>query len=141
MFVNCVSSCESDASCTSSCNREFFACNDECPCHENCPDGCEGCEHYLCIEGTTTVPTTTTEEYDVDNQNVLILNNYVQKNYPIMVNFKGELQDDLFFTEGPNIEVQGGCSVKFRGEYWFFGGKGPNSRQVVVIKSSSNGTV
>ena len=37
---------------------------------------------------------------DVDKMNVLILNNHVAKNYPKMVNFKGEVQDDLFFTQG-----------------------------------------
>ena len=37
---------------------------------------------------------------DADKMNVLILNNYVAKNYPKMVNFKGEVQDDLFFTQG-----------------------------------------
>ena len=37
---------------------------------------------------------------DFDKMNVLILNNYVAKNYPKMVNFKEEVQDDLFFTQG-----------------------------------------
>ena len=66
-----------------------------------------------------------------DNLNVLILNNYVSNNFPKMVNFKGEEQDDLFFIQGRDTDIQYGCSTKFRGEFWTFGGRGaPYKNQV-----------
>ena len=66
-----------------------------------------------------------------DNLNVLILNNYVSNNFPKMVNFKGEEQNDLYFVQGRDTDIQYGCSTKFRGEFWTFGGRGaPNKNQV-----------
>ena len=48
-----------------------------------------------------------------------------------MVNFKGEEQDDLFFIQGRDTDIQYGCSTKFRGEFWTFGGRGaPYKNQV-----------
>ena len=73
-----------DAECSSGCSRELVACADACPCHPGCPNGCdEECENPICDE----------EPVDVDNQNVLIINNYVSNNYPLMVNFKEKLHE------------------------------------------------
>merc|ERR1711953_45603 len=124
-FTACLNACGSDSSCTSTCNRDFFTCSDACPCNPNCPNGCDGsCQHPLCTGITTTLPTTTTEPSDDDNLNVLILNNYVANNFPKMVNFKGEEQNDLYFVQGRDTDIQYGCSTKFRGEFWTFGGRG-----------------
>ena len=160
--MTCIGACESDQTCTSTCNRDFFACSDACPCNTDCPAGCDGsCQHPLCTGATTTLPTTTSEPYDEgkgsidqnltvsgqkprtktkkvqkcipdkDNLNVLILNNYVSNNFPKMVNFKGEEQNDLYFVQGRDTDIQYGCSTKFRGEFWTFGGRGaPNKNQV-----------
>ena len=46
---NCLSNCLSgDASCENICIREGFACIDGCPCHIDCPGGCEGCSNDIC---------------------------------------------------------------------------------------------
>ena len=131
-FTACLNACGSNSSCTSTCNRDFFTCSDACPCNPNCPNGCDGsCQHPLCTGITTTLPTTTTEPSDDDNLNVLILNNYVANNFPKMVNFKGEEQNDLYFVQGRDTDIQYGCSTKFRGEFWTFGGRGaPYKNQV-----------
>ena len=131
-FTSCLNACGSDSTCTSTCNRDFFTCSDACPCNPDCPNGCDGsCQHPLCTGITTTLPTTTTEPYDDDNFNVLILNNYVVTNYPKMVNFKGEEQKDLYFVQGRDTDIQYGCSTKFRGEFWTFGGRGATYKNQV----------
>ncbi|CAG5104554.1 Oidioi.mRNA.OKI2018_I69.chr1.g1330.t1.cds [Oikopleura dioica] len=37
-----------DASCETTCNREFLLCIDDCPCGENCENGCENCPSSFC---------------------------------------------------------------------------------------------
>ena len=72
-----------DAECSSGCSRELVACADACPCHPGCPNGCdEECQNPVCDE----------DPVDEDEQNVLILNNYVSNNYPLMVNFKAQFK-------------------------------------------------
>merc|ERR1711911_510389 len=48
ILVQCTIGCESDSVCISNCAREEAKCIDSCPCHTECFDGCEGCDHYLC---------------------------------------------------------------------------------------------
>ena len=44
---------------------------------------------------------------------------------------KGEEQDDLFFVQGRDTDIQYGCSTKFRGEFWTFGGRGAQHKNQV----------
>merc|ERR1712131_12458 len=48
ILVQCTIGCESDSVCISNCAREEAKCIDSCPCHTECYDGCDGCDHYLC---------------------------------------------------------------------------------------------
>ena len=48
ILVQCTIGCENDSVCISECAREEAKCIDACPCHTECFDGCEGCDHYLC---------------------------------------------------------------------------------------------
>ena len=47
---------------------------------------------------------------------------------------KGEEQDDLFFVQGRDTDIQYGCSTKFRGEFWTFGGRGAQYKNQVKLK-------
>ena len=72
---------------------------------------------------------------DVDKMNVLILNNYLARNYPKMVNFKGEIQDDLFFTQGKEEWKKHLLLYKLRsinwGSIWLFN---EISRWILVLR-------
>ncbi|CAG5109784.1 Oidioi.mRNA.OKI2018_I69.chr2.g4273.t1.cds [Oikopleura dioica] len=46
-FEECVESCET-SSCERSCLYEYTSCYVDCPCFENCPNGCDGCPNSLC---------------------------------------------------------------------------------------------
>ncbi|CAG5108118.1 Oidioi.mRNA.OKI2018_I69.chr1.g3641.t1.cds [Oikopleura dioica] len=48
-LLQCLSNCNSgDASCENACVREGFDCIDGCPCHIDCPGGCEDCPAEIC---------------------------------------------------------------------------------------------
>jgi len=46
-FSDCVDECSS-RNCVDDCKNSYFENLKDCPCHENCADGCEGCDHESC---------------------------------------------------------------------------------------------
>ena len=44
---SCQESCD-DVNCGTACIENLTACNDACPCMEDCPLGCLDCDHDMC---------------------------------------------------------------------------------------------
>ena len=38
--LQCIVDCANDTACVSTCNRDFLTCQSDCPCYDNCYDGC-----------------------------------------------------------------------------------------------------
>ena len=49
-LVDCVAKCNNDSICIANCGREESKCVNACPCHADCIDGCEECEHPFCTQ-------------------------------------------------------------------------------------------
>ena len=48
IYLTCIGNCpHGDYPCLADCNREYDASIKDCPCQENCPNGCP-CPNYLC---------------------------------------------------------------------------------------------
>ena len=47
MFVDCRNNC-SDHACENQCLIQLGECVSDCPCGQNCPNGCSDCDHPLC---------------------------------------------------------------------------------------------
>ena len=45
--MECQAAC-TDQNCQYMCVAEFGRCGPDCPCGENCPDGCAGCQSPFC---------------------------------------------------------------------------------------------
>ncbi|CBY20479.1 unnamed protein product [Oikopleura dioica] len=59
VYVDCRNDCI-DQSCDAKCSSEYTLCLNNCPCSINCPDGCTGCDYYLCENSTPSTATSTT---------------------------------------------------------------------------------
>ncbi|CAG5104020.1 Oidioi.mRNA.OKI2018_I69.chr1.g1053.t1.cds [Oikopleura dioica] len=46
-FIACKDAC-SESSCERTCLIEYTGCYADCPCYDNCPDGCTDCPHSIC---------------------------------------------------------------------------------------------
>ena len=44
----CLNQCQGNDSCNFNCDYSAAACTNSCPCFENCPAGCDGCETSFC---------------------------------------------------------------------------------------------
>ena len=89
VFLTCIENCaENDYACLSQCNREYDSNMRDCPCQENCPDGCP-CPSYSCPETTTQISTTTTTA--ALNKTVLVVNSYIGWMPAVRVSTKGSL--------------------------------------------------
>lgn len=51
IYLSCRDDCV-DQSCDVQCSSEYTLCLNNCPCSINCPDGCAGCDYYLCENST-----------------------------------------------------------------------------------------
>ncbi|CAG5076383.1 Oidioi.mRNA.OKI2018_I69.PAR.g8447.t1.cds [Oikopleura dioica] len=47
IYLQCSTNCD-NASCDVECSNQFKECGASCPCGENCPNGCAGCENDIC---------------------------------------------------------------------------------------------
>ena len=102
---DCLGYCDTnDVSCIQSCNRSYVESLKQCPCHEQCIDGCP-CPSYKC-------PT------------VLGLNtwNQIYTTDPQLINTDGD-QLSVAFEYDKDTEVDGSCSVLFNNQFFVFGGK------------------
>ena len=144
VYIECVGECNTDYSCSSQCAREFEAQTKNCPCKENCPNGCP-CTDYSCPDSTTTLSTTTkqttTEELRTTTKttttstaiptaksSILILSTYSYRdpNGPVITDSTGKVAyaGDVFnFEYGDQTDVYYGCSITYRGDFYVLGSK------------------
>ena len=54
IYLSCRDDCV-DQSCDAQCSSEYTLCLNNCPCSINCPDGCIGCDYYLCENSTVRI--------------------------------------------------------------------------------------
>ena len=113
----CIFNCNQDVMCTSQCNRDEIICKSgnlgkfcfseylilDCPCDVNCPNGCEYCENSIC------------------DKSVLILNTGSWDSVPMVVDFKGNVDDDLDFKIENMSRGTWACSVTLNGDFLVFG--------------------
>merc|ERR1712142_830279 len=151
----CLAGCTGDSSCVLGCSNYYATKLADCPCTENCPNGCP-CDSYDCNQTTTTTtterttitlptrpptdgptdgptdepPETTTTEPS-EAQAVFML--YSKKS----PNFQKIMTDgsviDMNFTIGDDTEVYDSCSVVYLGHMYIFGGD-KKTKQISEIK-------
>jgi len=63
-LVRCVDSC-GPQSCLNECRRNAFMCSEPCPCHAECPLGCQDCPSWACVDNC---------EHASTNEQALIVN-------------------------------------------------------------------
>ena len=98
-----------------------------CPCMENCPNGCP-CPSYTCPEVTTTemvTTQTTTGQKVLDN--VIVLMN---RKRPTITDFNGKNDDNFYFMYGDNTVVGRSCALTFQNQLYILGGYGIYNRQI-----------
>ena len=112
----CVTQCEVDDSvCLQVCAREYALNLKNCPCEENCPEGCP-CKEYEC-------PTRNTWS--------LVINTRDSKNSPLVVDGYGQSKE-IDFSYQSQTEAFGSCSVVWNGKMHLFGGSF-YKRQISVV--------
>ena len=124
VYIECVGECNTDYSCSSQCSREFEAQTKNCPCKENCPNGCP-CTDYSCPDSTTTEELTTTTIPSA-KKSILILSTFGRRDPdgPVITDSTGKVSyagEDFNFEYDDNTEVEHGCSVTYRGEFYVYG--------------------
>ena len=141
VYVQCILGCShDDDSCLPDCNREYKANIEECPCQENCPNGCP-CPNYTCpgttslsktttaATLTTTTTTTMTTTPAAQNQTVLVLNSWNGWQPAMLINPNGGHEQLSCFTHESNSEASVSCSLTWNNEMYIFGGE-RNKRQI-----------
>ena len=48
MKFDCENEPEQLDQCYVNCNKDLWSCMSNCPCMENCPDGCQNCDNEIC---------------------------------------------------------------------------------------------
>ena len=91
---------------------------------ENCSAGCP-CSEFEC----KSPPPEPTPPSGPANA-VLVLNNLNSGKKPMIVDFSGNINDDLTFRYGWGTVASGGCGTTLKNEFWYFGGGNPYSQQV-----------
>ena len=116
IYARCLNQCTSnDFECIATCTRDFDRNLLDCPCRQNCPNGCP-CDNYKCAPDS-----------------VLILNTYLPGNVPVITDASGRVDTNTGFTFGENTSVFEVCSVTFQNEFYIYGGKGSFARQISKI--------
>ena len=92
--------------CLSNCNRIYDENFNNCPCQQNCPDGCP-CPNFECT----------------DPRAVLVLNSYYGPNVPVLIDAEGRFDTNLVTQFGEETQVHGSCSVTYRNKFYIFGGQ------------------
>jgi len=132
----CVYNCENNEQCEDDCLDRFKTRQLNCPCEENCSAGCP-CDEFDCLEPTSTpavttatVPATTTSP---TGNAVLVLSTFNSNNKPFIVDFNGNVNEDLSFQYGDGTQAHYGCGATLKNIFWYFGGSGSNKRQVKLL--------
>lgn len=112
-FVKCIEICAGDGECSSNCNRESVACEADCPCHENCPNGSPCDVTFLVLNSYYATPKTNLFTWQISGDRRETLKS---------------LED--FYEEGTSADTT--CSMTYRGKMYIIGGH-PNYGQISVI--------
>ena len=131
IYLACIVDCGNGGSiCLAACVRDFDKNLLDCPCMENCSDGCP-CDSYECEQTTTTSSVATTV---APKTSVLVLNTFREYNVPVKIYANGRADNSLDFTIAENTQVAHSCSVTFRNQNYVLGGHLGNSRQIGRIE-------
>ena len=104
-FTRCLTKCSSDPLCSSTCSREYDNAFKNCPCQENCPEGCP-CPVYKCDE----------------TNSVLVLSTRRFYNRQIVIDVNGREDYDFELEFGDGTEAWESCSIVWQGEMFLYGG-------------------
>ena len=130
-YALCVTNCNQDPSCASTCNREYAQDKVKCPCEDGCAGGCP-CPQYNCISvETTTIPTTTTKPKPKDSV-LALFSSEPSLVSSVITNRFGAEDYSFSFSKGPNTEVHASCSLQVKGQMMVFGGT-VERRQIAAI--------
>ena len=138
IYIKCLLGCSHDDSCLTYCNREYKANIEECPCQDNCPNGCP-CPNYACQETTSLITTTTaattmtstttlTTKRVGQNQTVLALNNNAGWQ-AALIDSNGRQEKLGCFVPDLVSEAHQSCGLTWENNMYIFGGKF-NKRQI-----------
>jgi len=113
-YVECVLKCAGETECVKTCNRQSVECEDDCPCHANCPNGVP-CEVSL-----------------------LVMNTFIKDPETRVFTWqiagaarKEQLETlDGFIT--PDSSVDSSCSMVYHGQMYILGGY-PDYRQISFV--------
>lgn len=127
LYNVCVVSCSTgDFACNGNCFREYTNNLELCPCQSGCPNGCP-CDVYECLDLTTELSTTTTTALTTKTPlpatEVLILSTSNLLNVPVITNAAGRQDRNFVFLYDELAEVNNGCAVTWRNEFFIFGGR------------------
>ena len=122
-YFECVGQCSDDLECAADCARTLDVCQRTCPCFEECPNGCNGCQNPVCDRNLTTVVSLNT----YGSNNAFLLNPLDDGNlYDPKVNFSYESNTEVYYS----------CYTVFQGKQYIFGGE-ENPRQISVVNDCS----
>ena len=134
----CVYACNGDRNCEADCNDDFRQRQLDCPCEvniggaklgknvdsqENCLGGCP-CDSDACTETTTSPDSTTPSQPETTTpptSNAVLILSTANSAQPMIVDFDGNINDDLAFEFGEGATVMNGCGATLNGEFWYFG--------------------
>ena len=67
---------------------------------------------------------------------MLVLSTYTRKHLPLVINSDGLVDDNIDFEYSEDTQVQGSCSLTFRGDFYVFGGM-TKSKQISKLVDCS----
>ena len=114
----CKSTCSSISACYE-CDTEMLKCIEACPCRDQCPDGCNGCQNPI---------------YPPERTEVLILSTFQAASVPILINSAAGADKDFFFDIDEEAQVYESCSLTWQNELYVFGG---NSKKTQISRVTS----
>ncbi|CAG5109592.1 Oidioi.mRNA.OKI2018_I69.chr2.g4112.t1.cds [Oikopleura dioica] len=113
-LMECIGNCGGNSSCLTLCTVEYSQNILDCPCEENCPNGCP-CPHYEC------------EDPEAEELNSVLIMHGESGRDPALANFQSFTQDlkVSWYHNGPDrleFSAKEGCSVLYKGRNYLFGG-------------------
>ena len=119
IYLQCIVGCpHDDYLCLPNCNRDYEINLRDCPCQENCPNGCP-CPNYTCGAAPPVV----------QNKTVLILNSYDEWRPAMLINGSGKRQELSCFEHDDISEAYKSCSLVWENQLYIYGSR-DHKRQI-----------
>ena len=151
-YVKCAEKCDvNDFECSTLCNRYYNESLKQCPCQEDCPDGCP-CSGYECSDITTTTsnPSTTTTAVTTSSTSAIkettssapgpptsVLVLYADPGHPekrpLITDVMGRQEYNIWFKFDQDTSVLHSCSLVFQNQMIVFGGSKDASDQISIV--------